>query len=79
MILDERKIQTKQMIFEFVLGICESKPSYFRKQLQITTNFTSLLLQMMTQIQDNPKWNLGEVSFLPLISFHPFNNNNNNF
>jgi len=45
---------------ELVVTLGENKPTYLRKREPFLQKFIALLLTMMSQIEDNDEWNLGE-------------------
>ena len=55
---------TRHSALEFFVTLCEAKPSLVRKQLRSLEQFVSLMLRMMTEIEENSHWNEGQVSLV---------------
>ena len=55
---------TRFSALEFFLTLCESRPSAIKKLPKELTKFVSLMLNMITQLEENEKWNEGPVCYL---------------
>jgi hypothetical protein len=53
---------SRNSALEFFVTLCEAKPSLVRKQPVHLKNFVSLMLRMMTVVEENSSWNEGETS-----------------